>query len=361
MCWNDYNIELIDFVEFFCLGKSGTSHACQLVVEAKKVLEGDGRQGMVLALDLDPFFGLDGLVQTLAVAASWHLATRELVNNDDFAIFDDVVFVALEDDMRFNGILHVARQFHVFRLVDVFHTRQLLNFFDTGICEQHGASFLFNGIVGFFFQARRPARKFRVLVGRFLALARDDERGARFVDQDVINLVNDGVVQVALHKLVERVDHVFAQVVKAKFVVGAIGNISVVGGSPLGSERFDSVHNHTDGQPQKLVDLSHPFGITTRQVVVDGDDMHSPARQRVQVSGQGCNQRLTFTGTHLGYFALVQYDAADKLHVVMAHSDSTLPCFAHDSKSFRQDIFERAPGAITFHNIGQELINSLGF
>ena len=63
---------------------------------------------MVFALYLDSFLGLDSLVQTFAVAASGHLTARELVNDNHFTVFDNVVFVTLEDDMRFDGVFHVA-------------------------------------------------------------------------------------------------------------------------------------------------------------------------------------------------------------------------------------------------------------
>ena len=41
----------------------------QLVVEAEEVLEGDGREGDVLLLDLDPLLGLDRLVEAVATSA----------------------------------------------------------------------------------------------------------------------------------------------------------------------------------------------------------------------------------------------------------------------------------------------------
>ena len=65
------------------------------VVQAEVVLEGDGRQRLALALDLDMLLGLDGLMQTLAVAAAEHQTARELVDDDDLTVLDDVVDVAL--------------------------------------------------------------------------------------------------------------------------------------------------------------------------------------------------------------------------------------------------------------------------
>src|SRR5579862_6442140 len=56
-----------------------------------------------------------------------------------------------------------------------------------------------------------------------------DQRRAGFIDQNRVDLVNDRVMQVALAQLVDFADHVVAQVIKAEFVVGAVGYVDGVG------------------------------------------------------------------------------------------------------------------------------------
>ena len=73
---------------FFGLGCSG--HAGQLVVQAEQVLERDRRDGLALALDLDPFLGFEGLVEAVAEAATEHHSTRVLIDDDDLAGPHDV-------------------------------------------------------------------------------------------------------------------------------------------------------------------------------------------------------------------------------------------------------------------------------
>ena len=237
----------------------------------------------------------------------------------------------------------------------------MLNFFDTGLCQDDSARLLFNGIIGFWLQARRPLRKPDIVISGFLSLARNDERRARFVNQDVVHFVNDGVVQVALHHLIERSDHVVAQVIKAELVVGAVGDIGLVCSSSFVGKRFDGVHKNADGQPQEFIDLSHPLGVTARQVIVDSDDVNALAGERIQVSGQRGDQGLTFTGAHLRDFPLVQYNTAYQLHVIMAHLYCAPTRFAHDGKCFGQDVFQRFACTVAFHDIGQQLIHRLGF
>jgi hypothetical protein len=67
-----------------------------------------------------------------------------------------------------------------------------------------------------------------ILVGGFLAGAGNDERRARFVDQDGIHFVDDGEVVAALHAVFQAELHVVAQVIEAEFVVGAVGDVGAV-------------------------------------------------------------------------------------------------------------------------------------
>ena len=46
------DVELIGVAELLLLGQRGTGHAGQLAVQAEVVLEGDGREGLALVLDL---------------------------------------------------------------------------------------------------------------------------------------------------------------------------------------------------------------------------------------------------------------------------------------------------------------------
>jgi hypothetical protein len=107
-------------------GVGRTGHAGQLVVHAEVVLEGDGGQGLVFVFDADVFLGLQGLVQAVAVAPARHEAAGELVHDDDLALFDDVVHVALEHGVGLEGLVDMVQQLDVGRVVDIFGLQQLL-------------------------------------------------------------------------------------------------------------------------------------------------------------------------------------------------------------------------------------------
>ena len=58
--------------------------------------------------NLHAFLGLDGLMQTLAVAASLHQAAGELVDDNHLAIAHHVIAVAFEQHLGLDRLLQVS-------------------------------------------------------------------------------------------------------------------------------------------------------------------------------------------------------------------------------------------------------------
>ena len=54
---------------------------------------------MVLLLNLHAFLGFDGLMQTVGPTATGHKAPRKLVDNDNLAVLNHVVLIAMEKRM----------------------------------------------------------------------------------------------------------------------------------------------------------------------------------------------------------------------------------------------------------------------
>ena len=94
-------------------------------------------------------------------------------------------------------------------------------------------------------------------------------------------------------------------------------------------------------EAEEAVDAPHPVGVALREVVVDRDDVHALAGERVQVARQRRHQRLAFAGAHLGDLAVVQRHAADQLHVEVAHAERALARLAHDGERLGQHLVER--------------------
>ena len=110
---NDDDVEVVDLRELAASVSAVPVMPDELLVLAEVVLEGDGGERLVLALDLDAFLGFDGLVQAVAPVAARHQAAGELVDDDDLAVLDHVLHVELIVDVRAERLLDVVEQRHV--------------------------------------------------------------------------------------------------------------------------------------------------------------------------------------------------------------------------------------------------------
>ena len=154
-----------------------------------------------------------------------------------------------------------------------------------------------------------------------------------------VDFVDDGEDVPALDHVLQPVLHVVAQIVEAELVVGAVGDVAVV--CLLALLVVEAVHDDADREPEEVVDLAHPFGVALGQIVVDGDDVHAAAGERIEIDRKRRDQRLAFAGLHLGDLAFVQDHAADQLNVEMALAERALGGLAHGGECRHQEIVER--------------------
>ena len=144
---DDDDVELVDLVELGGFGFGGAGHAGELFVEAEVVLEGDGGEGLVFLADLHAFLGFDGLVQAIGPAAAGHEAAGELVDDDDFAVLDDVLDVALVEGVGLDGDLDVVLHVPVFGVGDVADAEQLFDLLPAFVGDGDGAGLFVDDVV----------------------------------------------------------------------------------------------------------------------------------------------------------------------------------------------------------------------
>ncbi len=313
---DDQHVELVDAGELLRLGVGRAGHARQFLVLTEVVLEGDGGEGLVLALDLDArmrgvvLLGFDRLVQAVAPAASRHQASGELVDDDDFVgtvslVLDHVLDVEVEQAVRAQRLVDVVQDLHVRRVVETVGPRleavreQLLGLGHAALGEVHRLVLLVDDVVAGLLElfallgldvaaGRRALHELRddvidfvIEVGRLLSRTRDDQRRSRFVDQDRVDFVDYREVVPALDVVREIELHVVAQVVEAELVVGAVGDVAAVGGLPLlvGEIVLDDAHRHAE----ESVETAHPLRVASCEVVVDRDDVHALSGQGVEI------------------------------------------------------------------------------
>ena len=374
-----HHIQAVDLAELEGFGVRRAGHAAQLAVQAKVVLEGGGGQRLALVGDGHPLLGLYGLVDAAGPAAPGHGAPGVLVNNDHLPVLDDVFHIPAVEAVRLQRRLHMVQQHEVAGAIEALARRQepllrqqVLHLLVAAFGELHIPLLFVNIVV-----ARRLPPQRQVFGSLLLALqlrdeavdglidsraalhtAGNDERRPRLVNEDGVHLVHNGEVQPPLDLLRQGESHVVAQVVKAELVVGAIGDVRLVGGPLVGRRLL--ANNHADAHAEPLIDGAHPFGSPTREVVVDCDQMHPFARDGVQVERQGGDQRLALASAHLGNAAFVQGYAAEQLHIEDALAQGPLRRLAHGRKGFRQERLQRLAGVMplaeAMPEAGQRLI-----
>ncbi|MNW53119.1 hypothetical protein D3C74_306680 [compost metagenome] len=185
------HFEAVDFLKFLFLRLRRTSHPGQLAVHPEVVLEGDRGQRHALVLNLDAFFGFNGLVQTVAVTAALHDPAGEFVDDQHFVFRHDVIHVAAHDDVRFERLHYVVVQRNVFMVIQVINAEDAFRFGDPFFGQRNGLNFNVYGVIFFRRQGLYEPVSCIIQLGRFLSLAGNNERRPRFIDENGVHFVND--------------------------------------------------------------------------------------------------------------------------------------------------------------------------
>ena len=350
------HFEIIDVLEFVGLGRRGAGHATELLVHAEVILERDRGERLVLRLDRLMLLGLERLVQTFRITAARHHTAGELVDDDHLAVAHDVVLVALEQLVRTQRLIHVVHDRNVLDVVERIRLELAgvaqpgLHLLHAGFGEIDGA-LLFVELVVFLGEGRDIGVNGVIELRAIVERTGNDQRRARFVDQDRVHFVDDGVDVAALHHVFEPVFHIVAQIIEAELVIGAVGDVAVV--LALALAVVEPMHDDADGEAQEFVDLAHPFGVALGQIVIHGDDMNAAPGKGIEIDRRRGNQGLALAGLHLGDLAFMQHHAADQLDVEVALAERALAGFADGGKGWLQDIVER-------RSLGELLLEFVG-
>ena len=275
-------------------------------------------------------------MHALVVAAAGQHAAGEAVHDHDFTIADDVVLIAGEKLLSLQGIVQVGHQLGVLGGVEVIDAELILDVFHALFQHADGALLVVHLVVDTLAHARGQLREDAVELGGTIYRAGDDERGTGFIDKNRVDLVHDAEVVAALHHIIEGADHVIAQVVKAQLVIGAVGNVAIVGSLALWRAHLGQDDAH--GQAKPAVDTAHHLGVALCQVIVNGDDVDTLAIKGIEVGRQQRGQGLALTGAHLGDVAEVQGRTAHDLHAVVLLIEDAPGSLTDGGKSLEQDV-----------------------
>jgi hypothetical protein len=278
-------------------------------------------------------------VDALVVAATAEDATGVLVDDEHLAVDDDVVLVALEERVGLDRVVEERDEGRVGRLVEVVDAEVVLDLLDAGLEHADRALLLVDLVVGAGDEALRDRRELGEPTVRLARRGpRDDERGAGLVDEDRVDLVDDGEEVAPLDHVLRLPGHVVAEVVEAELVVRAVRDVGGVLLTTLGRGLAgqDAARRHAEGAEH----AAHELGLVAREEVVDRDDVDASGGDRVEVRGRRGDERLALTGLHLGDVAEVEGGAAHQLHVEVAHAEGPLRRLAHGRERLGQQVVE---------------------
>ena len=264
-----------------------------------------------------------------------------LVDDDDLAVLHHVVDLVLVEGVGAQRLLHVVEGLDLGGVVEVGDTEELLQLLDPLVGEAHGAGLLVLRVVLLLDEPRDERIDLLVEGGGLLGRPADDEWGPRLVDEDGVDLVHDGEVQLSLHVVLQPELHVVSKVVETELVVLAVGDVRAVGRLPL--RIGQAVDDDAVLETQEAVDLPHPLGVAAGQIVVDGDDVDATPLEGVEHAGEGRREGLPLTGSHLGDAPLMKDGAADDLHVEVAHPQDPDRRLAGERKGLGEEVVERSP------------------
>ena len=260
-------------------------------------------------------------------------------SDEHLAVHHDVVLVALEQGSCLDGVVQERDERSVRRLVQVVDAEIVFDLLDARLEHTDGALLLVDFIVFALNQSFGDVGKLtEPAVGLTRRRTGDDQRRARLVDKNRVDLIDDGKVVSALNAIGRLPRHVVAQVVEAKLVVRAVGNVGhVLLTTLLGSL---TSKNHTGSHTQSAVNAAHQFTLIAREIVIHRDNVHATTRDGVEVGGERRHERLSFTGLHFSDVAEVKSGSTHQLHVEVTQTDGASSCLAHGGECFGEHVFE---------------------
>ena len=248
-------------------------------------------------------------------------------------VADDVVHVAVQQDVGVQRDVHLGqRGADVLLRVQVDAAEFGFDLLRAGLGEVNVAAVRVGVVVVAGDQFAYQPDDFE-LRGLPVRGAREHERDQRLVDEHRIGLVDQRHVGVRRHQVVDVGDELVAQHVEPDLVDRGVGDVALVGGAALVGGRVRG--DPADGQPHRFQQRAHPFGVALGQVVVDGDDVHVPAGERVTGGRDRAGQRLALAGGHLDDVACQHPQRAEQLDVERTQPGRAFGGLAGDREELR--------------------------
>ena len=286
---------------------------------------------------------LERRLQPVRPVAVGHDAAGELVDHADAAVAHQVVDIAPQQDARVQGAVDRRQQRIVLGIVQVGDAEGPFHAGEPRLGQLDAPAVLVRVEVDAPSERRHLRREAAGRGDARLGASGEDQRRARLVDQQRVGLVDQRHVERPVDDGVRIARPQVAEVVETRFLGGDIRHVGPI--RPAAIRRRHALLDGSDRQAQHPVDRSHPVGVTPGEVVVERQDVHAVAAQRVQGGRHHGNQRLALAGLHLDDAAAREGQRGHDLHVERPQAEGAAGHFAREREELRLELVERRAGS----------------
>ncbi len=311
---HDDDAEAVEFLELSRRGLGRGRHAAKRRIEPEEVLERDRAEDAPLGAAPHPLLGLDGGLEAVGPMPLVHDPAGELVDDLDAAVADDVIDVALEQELGVEGAVDRGQELFVPGSEEVAAAEDGLDAADARVGREDV------GVLGVRLEVAAPlevpddgGQPRDVEAGRAGGPG-DDERDPGFVDEDGVGLIDEGHGERPVDEFAGLVGQPVPQVIEAGLLGGGVRDIAGIGG--LLGGLVQALLDGADGQAEEAVGRAHPGRVAAGQVIVEGQHVDGPAEEGEVRGGEHGRQRLALPGRELGDPAVGHGQPGDELDVV---------------------------------------------
>ena len=98
-------------------------------------MECDCSKSFAFVLNLYALFCFNCLVQALVKASAVHKTTCKFINNDNFAVFNNIVNIEFHNTVSLDSLVYMVLNCKVFRVCKVFNAEKFFGFLNTVLCK----------------------------------------------------------------------------------------------------------------------------------------------------------------------------------------------------------------------------------
>ena len=192
---NNNNVKSVDFLEFLFFCFSSTSHAGKFFIHAEIVLEGNSCQSLAFTLNFNAFFSFNSLVQAFRKTTAKHQPTGKFINNDNFAVFYDIIFITMHNSFGLQSTHQLMREVNaMLSIIHVFYAQHFFSFSNTDFSGGNCFQLFINSIIFPFIHFSNYLSQNFIQISRFFARSGDNKRSSRFINQNTVNFIDNTII-----------------------------------------------------------------------------------------------------------------------------------------------------------------------